>query len=61
MRLNDALTENNIESLKKIGNKKGLSEDQITAGIGIHLVRKLTGGYVQKCSAAQTQYTPTGN
>ena len=51
MRLNDALTENNIESLKKIGNMKGLSEDQITAGIGKHLVMKLTGGCVHKCSA----------
>ena len=33
----------NIESLQKVGKMANLSEDQILVGIGIHLIRKLTG------------------
>lgn len=50
-RLNETLTEKNIEALKKIEKMTGpwvprnerLSDDQILVGIGVHLIKKLTG------------------
>ena len=50
-RLNEAVTEKNVAALKKIQEmsdpsipeKDRLSEDQILVGIGVHLVKKLTG------------------
>ena len=42
-RLNTTLSLENIEALEKVGKMTNLPEDQILVGVGVHLIRQLTG------------------
>lgn len=54
-RLNTTLSVENIEALEKIGKMTNLSEDQILVGIGVHLIRQLTGTAKTTWSKSQIQ------
>ena len=41
--LNETLKEENLKDLRKIKDKHGLSEGEIVAGVGVHLIKKLIG------------------
>ena len=43
-RLRDCLTKENLESINKIAEKEDtLSENQLACGIGVHIIKKLSG------------------
>ena len=42
-RLNDCFTEENLASIRKIGETKFSDEACITAALGIHIIKKLSG------------------
>ena len=54
-RLNTTLTLENIEALEKVGKMTNLPEDQILVGVGVHLIRQLTGTAETTWSRSQVQ------
>ena len=53
--LNQTLSEENLAALQKIQKQRDLTEDQILVGVGVHLIKQLTGGALTNRKKSETK------
>ena len=53
--LNQALSEENLAALQKIQKQGDLTEDQILVGVGVHLIKQLTGKALTNRKKSETK------
>ena len=53
--LNQTLSEENLAALQKIQKQGDLTEDQILVGVGVHLIKQLTGGALTNRKKSETK------
>ena len=53
--LNQTLSEENIAALQKIQKQRDLTEDQILVGVGVHLIKPLTGRALTNRKKSETK------
>ena len=53
--LNQTLSGENLAALQKIQKQRDLTEDQILVGVGVHLIKQLTGGALTNRKKSETK------